>query len=98
MCPGPLPAGLVQKGLTVGRGVGGLTGSWSPFSVSPGALQEVTSPRGVWSKIVPRVLTYRSDLFAETFTHRLNPSSSVCSLEKVDVFHLCCAGVRRESL
>ena len=50
MCPRSLPAGLVQKGLAVGRGVGALAGSRSLFSGSPGALQEVTSPRGVWSK------------------------------------------------
>ena len=79
MCPGSLPAGLVQKGLAVGRGVGGAR--WVPEPVLRVAGGPAGSDFSAWCLVqdsVPRVLTYRSDLFAETFTHRLNVSQLQC--------------------
>ena len=47
---GPCLQGLFRKALLSAGEWGGLARSRSLFSGSPGALQEVTSPRGVWSK------------------------------------------------
>ena len=79
LCPGSLPAGLVQKGLAVGRGVGGVR--WVPEPVLRVAGGSAGSDFAAWCLVqdsVPRVLTYRSDLFAETSTPGSNVSQPQC--------------------
>ena len=86
--PGPCPQGLFRKALLLAGEWAGFAGSQSLFSGSPGALQEVTSPRGVWSKTQFPGSSLTGVIYSLKHLppDQTYPSPSVRSLEKADDF------------